>query len=370
MKTTLLREILLFIATAIPLSGAVYNEVFYWFSGATYGIFMSLFFLYGGFLFCYYGTREKKYLCLFVIIGTLCCMNLPYSLPVIMLYLTVILKYSKDRKEFFRKLILLVLFICGASVYLLSPGVKRRSELVGSADLSLKNLLIACRNDVTVLLMRAFEIFTRYPIQIYMLLLVFLIGTMGRSKGSASEEKAAGIKKSIRQFVLYLIFGGVAVFGAVYPVVLGYASSSLPNRICFLADTYLMIYLIGVMYLLGCLLKRTLHIKWTRPGYVAAAFLFVVELYTGTVVNERFLLSAPIRIAADLSEIKAEHDAWTGILLEAERSGERDVLIRHSRINDTGVLKSPDLWEDETWWVNRAVGRYMGKDSVKITWSE
>ena len=361
----LFREGLILASTAALLTGGFYPEAFYWFSGATYEIFMALLFLFGGLLLCFHGTGKKGFRYGALVTGTVCCMNIPYTVPVILFYLYVMIfmvsgKPEDKKNPVFRKEILVpfLFFVGGSLIYLLSPGVRARSVEVGSAGISVKSLLTAVINDLKIVVIRGGMIVLHCPVQVLMLLGVFFSGIKSKEPEGFSGKKQAIL------FVTALL----SVLGAVFPVVLGYGTYEVPNRIGFVIDMLLLTSGVIVLFALGVFLRPLLEKKKVMTILITIVMFLSVIFYAAVAKSGKGVYSAPIKTVCSLSAIREEHDDWMEILSGAENASDTDVVIEHSPINETGILNPTGLWEDGSWWVNGALGRFLWKNRIAIRW--
>ncbi len=370
-KSPLFREILILLSSALLLTGTVYPEAFYWFSGATYEIFMALLFLYGGLLLAFSGTGKKAYFAGALVTGIICCMNIPYTVPVILSYLYVMLfrdtscletdpaDEGAGKVRVFRKEIIIpvLLFICASLIYLLSPGVRARSVEVGSSGLSIGSLLDAFVNDLKITVIRGGMIILHCPVQVLLAAALFFAGVL-----NADKESSFGLKR----WMILLVTAVLIVCGAVFPVVLGYGTYEVPNRIGFVIDMLLLVSGVLLLYPLGICLKGIFEKKKILLISTTTVIILSAVFYTFVFVSGKGITSAPLKTLRSFFVIREEHDAWMEILAEAENSAEEDAVITHEAITPTGILNPTGLWEDSSWWVNGALGRFIGKSSVTL----
>lgn len=69
-------------------------------------------------------------------------------------------------------------------------------------------------------------------------------------------------------------------------------------------------------------------------------------------------------------EISEYAEFWNDILEEIEVSSDKGVAIRKGEIPENEFVFSPQISDDKTYWVNKAVARYYDKDWVYVASEE
>ena len=98
--------------------------------------------------------------------------------------------------------------------------------------------------------------------------------------------------------------------------------------------------------------------------------VYLLIIYSSLIAGRWYPESCWAKSLFSLPAVKEEHDEWITIFCEIESSDEEDVVIKHNRINATGILCDPEIGEDKEYWVNAAAARFFKKESIRIEWQD
>lgn len=358
-ENRLYREIMVLLSTAVPLLGACYPEVFYWFTGAPYAWFMALSFLTCSYMMKYFHLGGKRYFFLFCFFGVISSTDIPYAVPVILFYIAMLYRYRRKDLHV-RTFLPVVLCIIGALTYLLSPGAQARREAIGGSEIGIVSLVNAGVMTIVGALSRLHVLLAECPLSMVLLFPVLLLGIWNK-----------GTKKRTFGSVCWIfIISFLATMGALYPVMLGYGVCAMPNRICFVFDYLFFLTVILTVFSLGQFLAWTYDFAWDKSKWIMVLAFYLLTIYSSLIAGRWYPESCWAKSLFSLSAVQEEHDEWIDIFCEIESTDEKDVVIKHDRIKATGILCDPQIGEDEEYWVNAAAARFFKKESIRIEWQE
>lgn len=353
------REIVILIGMAIPLVGSCYPQVFYWFDGSHYAWFMVFALWSCNYMMKYFHRgQKKKYFFLFSILGMITCSATTFAVPVMLFYSVMIYRYERKNLRI-KDFIPTLLFIIGALTCLLSPGVMERKELMGGG-IGIYSMIKAGVMTIVGALSRLHVLLTECPISIVLLFLVLLLGIWNK-----------GTKKRTFGSVCWIfIISFLTTMGALYPVMLGYGVCAMPNRICFVFDYLFFMTMILTVFSLGQFFAWTYDFAWEKSKWIMVLVVYLLIIYSSLIAGRWYPESCWAKSLFSLPAVKEEHDEWITIFCEIESSDEEDVVIKHNRINATGILCDPEIGEDKEYWVNAAAARFFKKESIRIEWQD
>lgn len=356
----LYREFVILICTSVPLLGFCYPEIFYWYTGSTYVWSMALTFLTFSYTIKFVNEYKRKQLVFTSLFGMLSCMNVPFTVPVVLFYLAMIIKHNGKNLSF-KMFIPILGYIFGALVYLLSPGVHARYEYVdvGVGGINLYTLVRAGGLTILGTLSRIHSIIVECPCSFAVIFLIFFFGIWNKRRTMKL------------QFVLLTFgIGLLSTLGALYPVMLGYGICAMPNRICFIFDYFFWITMILTAFLLGQYLGSSFDFGWDKSRWIMVIAICLFISYNALIPSRLYKESCWGKMFFGLADVREEHDGWIEILREIELSDDKDVIIKHDKIKNTGILQTPEIGEDKDYWVNAAAARFFEKDSIQIDWQD
>lgn len=354
------REILILFGTAIPLVGACYPEIFYWFDGSHYAWFMVFSLWACNYMMKYFHRGEKKInFILFSVLGMLSCSATSFTVPVTLFYIVLLYKYRRKGLRM-KDFIPILFFVVGALTCILSPGVQARKEYLGGGSINIYSMINAGVMTIIGALSRLHSLFSECPCSFALLFLVFLMGIWNRG----TEKKTLGT------VCLNFIAPILATMGALYPVMLGYGVCAMPNRICFVFDYLFFVTMILTAFALGQYFGWAYNFEWDKSKWIMVIVLYLFVVYSSLIAGRWYPDSCWAKSIFSLADIKKEHDEWIDIFCEIEASEEKNVIVKHTRINATDILNDPQIGEDEDYWVNGAAARFFQKKSIRIEWQD
>ena len=98
--------------------------------------------------------------------------------------------------------------------------------------------------------------------------------------------------------------------------------------------------------------------------------IYMLIVYTSLIAGRWYPESCWAKALFSLAAVKEEHDEWMDIYRVIEATDEKNVVIKHERINTTGILNDPQIGEDKEYWVNGAAARFFKKESIRIEWQD
>ncbi|MCF0186912.1 MAG: hypothetical protein HUJ98_10545, partial [Bacteroidaceae bacterium] len=340
--------------TAPFVVGFAYFEIYCWFDGFCYGMYMAFLLLAFAFIvrFFYFGSALDFVLA--TIIGCLNCVNLPTCVPIGLLYLYIWWNEPLDRgHRRIRHLTPLFLYILVALTNVAAPGNYSRQGTTGATI----SLLKALRNAGYFCVRRGLEVLTNLPVLLGLVVLL-LLGIYVGSRVTSEVNHP-------HRFILLMMLG---IVGVIFPVSLGYSSWKMPNRIEFIYDCLFMLSLGFCLFVVGQFIgdrtKAGDRISF-RVGFraVLAASVFALfatgsspwtkaVLSPGVVLAER---EANINILNQLAENEADQDGW--------------VVVTSEPLMEDAVYSYVGLTTDGE-WPSGTLAYYFGKENARIEWKD
>lgn len=359
-ENTLCREMMVFLATAIPFLGTFYPEVFYWYDGSHYAWFMSFSLLACSCMMKYFHTGRNKYFILLIVWGMLSCMNVPYAVPVLLFYFVMLQRYRGINLHF-KDFLPVFFFVCGVLSFVLSPGGQARHDAVGGSAIGMVELVDAGIMTIIGALSRLHTLLVECPCSFALLFLAFLFGIWNKDR----------VRRSFGSVCCIFIITFLSTMGALYPVMLGYGECVMPNRICFLFDFLFFMMMVLTTFTLGQYLGWICNYGcWDKSKWIMVIAIYMLIVYTSLIAGRWYPESCWAKAFFSLAAVKEEHDEWMDIYREIEATDEKNVVIKHERINTTGILNDPQIREDKEYWVNGAAARFFKKESIRIEWQD
>lgn len=337
-----------------------YEEVYYWFSGATsYSIPVSLLFIGLGAFLHYDASHKKRYLIISALLGFLAMGGslTVTGMGMYILLLTVAFFCITEKKINKENLVLFLVWLFGA---FLNAGAKGNFYRHGIIDESgvhpFKAIYYSLKNCYA-----RFLFFFEETNYIAVLVLFIICGLF--------------IYKEItdlKSYTLFSVLGLLTPLVTTYPLALANSGSGLPNRCEFIFDLALLLSLANMFCLIGCYLSC-----WCRNKNKNSRFLFGVLCLTAlalnVVCNYDLKDNKTYQIAKQIcdgsyAEYYNECAAfYTGL---EEYPDEEQVQIPLSEFPDAKRVDNIYafyLSDDSSDWINEAVAWYYGLGGISIS---
>lgn len=335
---------------AVLLNTYIYTEIFYWLTGANYIFLMGCEMLGIAYGIKYYvNGNGDKYTMRFAIAGFCSCDNLHGIAPVFLL--VIYFGYKKLKNREFRKkdAMLAFLFCISSASNVLAPGNFVRHEVIDSTGL---HPFVSILYTLYSMLRTSLQILSLYPVIIF-ILCMGMLGAVLYIRGIECHSKLG----------LLCLYTPLCIFGAMYPVSLGYSNVSYPNRIVFVFSLHFII-LLGLL----CMSVGSAAIALFREidaQSLYRAFIFVVAicvLSSGMWIEE----SPYYIIVTNYFQDKYVCDQWRYIFRQIEESADEDVTINLIGINESKSVMPPGFSIDFNSSVNAEIAKYFGKKSITV----
>lgn len=348
-NTLIISAILVFTISNVQMP----TEIFYWYNViCIYTIPLICCMLGSAFLIRYWDVQKNYYLILSCLCGIVtgggslqCAAIICYIYMIIALYCLYQKKACKSK--------IVIAFFCAffASVInVIAPGNYARYDTVDGKSL---HLLSAIKYAGTNAVKECGRIATT-PYLILILFLGFIVG----------YHMKIYLKISIKDIV---IIGGIC-FGSLiisnFPVALGYSSDYMEARGYNVLGMLIVIGILIIMILLG-VYGATYEWKYMNSVAIVGMVLLV-----GLTLDRS---SMPVAICAKNIQdgtLKKFDKMWDDVFAQIENSDEIDLVIKTKHFPNTMVLKDPDFSTDASYWVNKGVAQYYGKDTIALQYIE
>ena len=339
------------------LDADVFTEIFFWYSGAvaysmpfSFMLIAIMFFLLSNydeltkiksntfaacaafFLFCAVGGS-------LTVSGTGCYIIMLLTLGFYFITRTVSIK----------NIVVTAIGIIGALINTIAPGNFSRHDYTSGdgAFLLLQSVKWAVKNVLSEM-----EHLTKETMFGVMFIAMILFGIY-LSKRLQPIIKTYGVIS-----ILALATGFVAAF----PVALGYAGPTFPNRCCFILDVVLVLSLLNLAVFIGCCLNILGEVSESRSS---CAILIIIMIASFLLSPEKVSESSLLAVAESLhnGSYQNYYAECTAIYDYLENCEEDNVVLRMpSYIENFECFYFDD---DETAWVNVGLAEYYHKKSVK-----
>ena len=329
----------------------IYSEIFYWHTGVNYVFMISSELLTFALMIQYFNNNQKKWITvLFVMTGFYACNALQAIVPVLLLYVMVLYHKYKEKEIKKRDYIILMIFLLSTMLSICAPGNFARHSVIDSTGIHFfKAVIYTCNNLITL----SIKLLSN-PVVIGLIAVFFCLGIEHFFKKGRFD---------VNLFNVCIIFS-MLMFGMMFPVSLGYSSSLIPNRVFFIFTVHFLMSACIIVTLLGNHFAK--HMQRLRKNkccvYIILALFFINNLF----LNKWFQQSPYYVITENIYNDELIHDKWVALLSALESNQETVVQIDSSAIVSSPVLKDVGLSTDASSWINQAIDKYYGKESVEV----
>lgn len=260
----------------------------------------------------------------------------------------------KKKKILWKKAIPFGFMLASGLIAIAAPGNYARHSNYDSSLNILKALVDSCKMFLVIL-----KHLVQQPLTIVLFVVCIYIG------GKCTKKKV-GMNCPLISAILSMM----TLFVNAFPIALGYAGVDLPNRVYFVLDFTALVGMIVFAVSLGMYLRSLTWVQSFQPYHaeVLLAAFVVAILYSTLVYNQNISKLPWCQTAAGMKEVKEIHDVWQGCLISIRDSEESNVEVEvDSKYTESPILSLPRLSNNEEHWINRAIARYYGKETVKLT---
>ena len=332
-----------------------YEEIFYWFSGATsYSFPLSIGLLGFVFVIKYNRTGKKYNIVLAAILGFLAMGG---SLTVTgfgcysMLLLCAYMFITKNEK-IKGYIVTLIVWLVGAFCNGIAPGNYERHGVIDDSGVHPIKALAQSAMMVKDRLSYFFE-GTNF---LAVMVLIFICALLIRNK------------LEIKQYLVISLFGVLAPFVTAFPVALGYSSGDMPNRCMFLVDIAIILTLINLVVTLGLLCNQRMSENTAREPVILSMVVVSFVLFFqngGTIVHTNSVqILKQITNGTYASHYQECKDFYYS--LNTYEEGENVVIRSEDLPAEIPNLYNFYLTDDSTYWVNVAVSDYYKLGSIYV----
>lgn len=352
------------VALFVILNTGLYPEIYYWFIGNSYlwAAVFAIFTVVTAALFLQ-NPDNKKMCILASFIGFIACFSSINAVAMGLIYLITLYSYydsSAGKSKKVLQFVPLIFMIIGGVLSVAAPGnYARHAGMYGSDMLFIRAFTLAFNNTVT-----KFYDMMNNGVFIIGLLVLVLIGLF------LSKSRA---RLKFNPFFIWLL-GFIAAFGVLYPVALGYSNSGIPNRILFCVNIVIILWSVFAALYTGAWLKDKYAVVINNKDFaqrltLAVGVVSAVIMFAPSADKEILLKRLPsAMIPANIVNIYKASLFYKELYREIANSSSPDVVIERASSSipaRTDVIRDEiGLSSDSKFWVNNAVARWYGKDSV------
>ena len=367
------------------LNTSVYFEVFYWFVGNSY-LWELVFVLLNQILIILYFRKgfKKIYFYLLIIIGFISCFAYQIAVFSGVLYLFELFFFYKNNgsKTFNSRnlihIIPLLVMILGGVISCFSPGNFVRQIVAEAATRgeSLDPLYVyqhmsEYRSNfhfapaIYYSAVNTFKIYLdlfKKPLLLIAFCVVFVIGLF------IKDAKNLRINP-----VILLIFQVLTVYLSCFPVALGYSNGACPNRVCFIIDFFIVLYLSLFFLNLGVLIRplftnNKLFIAKTAMISILFLCMAFCVYWTDNNGSSYFQKSCWMQTYHLVNGCISNRSETIKTVEYIMNSPEEDVVIdsKEYLVNRMLGLQVPfTVYDNPDIWINKDVAKYFNKRSVR-----
>lgn len=342
------------------LNSGSYPEVFFWWSGSGMYLTSTAFsMILIASIIKYWKLEEKKWIAggSISFFGFWVCQEFNTPVFVLSVFLVLIIINIYQKKQVMRMVVPFSFCLMGTLFCVFAPGnFIRQSELDDSGI----HLIKACINTFYDVLYVSGHLLNNIIVLVGMFILII-------SGIYLTKQKI--IKCRVNPF--FVIGGGLmAMYLSVFPNALAYGSFGLlPNRIIFVLNVFYTICIGASSFVFGCWLGN----KYTE--IIQGGTLFLSAFAVFLVLNISLFGNN-----GNFEDIPYFHNAFLHykvvycrnnniLLLNRVRDSEDEdviVTVKASEIDSSDILNLPGYKEDSSDWVNEAIAKYFGKNSLSV----
>lgn len=164
----------------------------------------------------------------------------------------------------------------------------------------------------------------------------------------------------------------VSLLGAacvcVYPVILGYSNTWMPERAYFILDVGIVIFAAVGSVVFGSFISYYCTKITDRYLYILMGMVIVIlggrYVFWG---GEEIIRPIELCFYEYQSRIYERfRDGWEYVYQYIEETDEKNIVVEVKEIPKSSILMNPHISEDSSYWVNGMVRTYYNKDSVSV----
>lgn len=346
------RNIFILLSIFTILNTEIYSEIFYWYTGVIYICMVGSELLTFALMLRYFENIHRKWITvLFSIIGFYTCNGLQAIVPVFLVYVVAIIcKYRQEKRIYKQDCVIFILFLTSALLSVCAPGNFARHSVIDSTGVHfIKASIYTCNNLITL----SIKLLSN-PAVIGLMTVFFCLGVHLFLKHGSFKIN----------LLVTSVFFVLLMFGMMFPVSLGYSSSSIPNRILFMFAVHFLICVCIMMIFGGNYAAKYMGtLRKKRDGI----YMILVLFFLSHIFLSGWFQQSPYYVTTEnICNDERVHDQWIVLLNSIESDKGAAVQIDSSAIAHSPVLKDVGISTDSSSWINQAIAQYYGKESVAL----
>lgn len=342
--------LLLVAVISVILNSGIYTEIFNWYTGSAYmwsvcvGFIAIMFFIY------YCKTDKTRFIAGGCLSGFVACTILPCAVPVCGFYMFLLaIRKQKLRK---RDFLPIVCCVAGALSSVLSPGMFVRQNIMDSSGI---HPIYALIQTGKAFCESAYKLLSS-PVVFVFLLIVFVLGIFSR-KTMVYEMKRP---------VLTLLWMVVCTYGCLYPVVLGYSYSAMPNRICYIFNMFSLFFVGMYVFFLGKWIAKKYCLKLTGLNKLVMIMALVVCGLICVFPMQNGENIPYVQYVAHYNEASWYSAVIYDCINELRESSDTHVHVEKTYVREVDILLPWPITMDPEDYFNKQLGEYIGKESITV----
>lgn len=339
-----------------------WDEIWYWYTGAMVYSIPYIFYLVGLILWFHYQKKQKMIYFVLVVImgfvgggGNLCVV----AFGCWTMLLILVDDFITSRKIERMTILMFATWVACGLLNTLAPGNFSRHEASASSGLhpflAFKYAFVTYKDRVLTYISST---------DMILVLLFILIVAVIFLKETKRESFFRGIVAVVLLFLAPVI--------EAFPVLLGYmttedpASVTMPQRCYFIFDISIFVFLMGLMILMGAIIRNNISSLEIRKAWVIAMFLIMFVVANIDDYSSETAITTDIKNDIKNGEYTAYRNEMAVLYAKLEDGAGLDIVVTSEEISSDLHYYNPFyLSEDATNWVNVDIATYYGINTIQ-----
>ncbi len=311
-------------------NSAIYDEIYYWFVGNVY-LWNVIFMMWNQILIIklFKSEMSKPQYIILCFIGFIACFAFQLDLFSGIIYLVEIIKYLREHGKFETgKLYPLLFMILGGVISVFAPGNFARSKSY-TTEIKVGDALINALSNNAQCLLKSVE----NPYFIIMLFCFVVIGYLYLNNSNRVS------------ITLLIAMALVSLFGLTFSVALGYSNADIPNRILFMINFIIYMYLGLIFIQIGAKISE-MNLIDTNAIIAIAIVLCISALFGELGINNYGTIKAEKRpwyvTITSIDKVKKEYDYNMSVLRACYNKEDKknlEIYFDYNAYEETHILK-------------------------------
>ena len=344
-------SVMAIVFVVVFLNSEVYSQIYYWYVGNAYLWAVALILVCQMVFFRFFDDYKISRCIVASIIGFLTCFSYQLAVFAGVIYLLFMIR-NNSFKRCIAYIPLIFMFV-GGCISAFSPGNFNRHNSIDSSINIGEALVFSIQNAVKYTI----DAFLN-PIVIFFVIFAIVFGYRH-------------VKDKPHNIGMMVIGALLSEFGVLFPVSLGYSSSSVPNRMVFYVNFVIYIWIAMIFINLGACIKSK---GYLNNGELKSLFIAGIAicwmLATQAIPNGRYrmqefpLIKTYLNMENCIKESRMIRNIYSTIALSPD--DEVTVYVKRSDYIITGIVFNPSITDNPDNWTNTVVANYYKKEKISV----